>query len=57
MTAGQIITGPDPSKVLDPDLVICTLDEDTRLNMELTVNMGKGYVPASQNRPETHRSV
>ena len=51
VTAGQIITGPD-IEVLDPDLVICTLDEDTRLNMELTVNMGKGYVPASQNRPE-----
>jgi DNA-directed RNA polymerase subunit alpha len=51
VTAGQIITGPD-IEVLDPDLVICTLDAEARLNMELTVNLGKGYVPASQNRPE-----
>ncbi|MEQ8968180.1 MAG: DNA-directed RNA polymerase subunit alpha [Azospirillaceae bacterium] len=51
VTAGQIITGAD-IEVLDPDLVICTLDSDSRLNMEMTVDTGKGYVPASQNRPE-----
>ena len=51
MTAGQIITGPD-IEIMDPDLVICTLDNDARLNMEMTVNLGKGYVPAAQNRPE-----
>jgi len=37
---------------MDPELVICTLDNGARLNMELTVETGKGYVPASQNRPE-----
>jgi DNA-directed RNA polymerase subunit alpha len=51
VTAGQIITGPD-IEVMDPDHVICTLDEGARLNMELTVNTGKGYVPAANNRPE-----
>jgi DNA-directed RNA polymerase subunit alpha len=49
--ARQIITGPD-IEIMDPDLVICTLDHEARLNMELTVNLGKGYVAASQNRPE-----
>lgn len=49
--AGQIVTGSD-IEILDPELVICTLDHDARLNMEFTVGNGKGYVPASQNRPE-----
>ncbi|WP_207484514.1 DNA-directed RNA polymerase subunit alpha [Arenibaculum pallidiluteum] len=49
--AGMIETGAD-IEVMDPDLVICTLDNGARLNMELTVQAGKGYVPASQNRPE-----
>ncbi|MEE8271531.1 MAG: DNA-directed RNA polymerase subunit alpha [Alphaproteobacteria bacterium] len=51
VSAGQIITGPD-IEIMDPSLVICTLDQDARLNMEMTVNLGKGYVPAAQNRPE-----
>ncbi len=39
-------------EVMDPDHVICTLDSDAELNMEFTVDTGKGYVPATQNRPE-----
>ncbi len=39
-------------EVLEPDHVICTLDEGAELRMELTVNTGKGYVPADRNRPE-----
>ena len=35
----------------DPDLVICHLDDGATLNMELTVDIGKGYVPAAANRP------
>ena len=50
VTAGQIATTGD-MEVLNPDLVICTLDEGATLNMELTVEAGKGYVPASANRP------
>ena len=38
--------------ILDKDLVICTLDEDAVLNMEILVESGKGYVPADRNRPE-----
>ncbi len=51
VTAGMIETGPD-IYVMDPDQVICTLDNGAKLVMELTVEAGKGYVPASQNRPE-----
>jgi DNA-directed RNA polymerase subunit alpha len=49
--AGQIQTGHD-IEVMNPDLVICTLDDGIKLNMELTVQLGRGYDPASVNRPE-----
>jgi DNA-directed RNA polymerase subunit alpha len=49
--AGQIQAGHD-IEVMNPDLVICTLDEGVKLGMEFTVNVGKGYEPASSNRPE-----
>ena len=49
--AGQIQTGHD-IEIMNPELVLCTLDDGVRLGMEFTVNNGKGYVPASQNRAE-----
>ena len=50
VTAGDIaITGD--IEVMNPDLVICHLDEGATLNMELTADTGKGYVPAASNRP------
>ncbi|TCS62074.1 DNA-directed RNA polymerase subunit alpha [Varunaivibrio sulfuroxidans] len=51
VTAGMIETGPDIA-VMDPDLVICHLDEGSKLHMEFYVDTGKGYVAAAQNRPE-----
>ncbi|MCW8086451.1 DNA-directed RNA polymerase subunit alpha [Sabulicella glaciei] len=39
-------------EISNPELLICTLDEGANLNMELTVETGRGYVPASQNRKE-----
>ena len=50
VTAGQIAVSGD-MEVLNKDLVICTLDDGATLNMELTVEAGKGYIPASANRP------
>jgi DNA-directed RNA polymerase subunit alpha len=38
-------------RVLNPDLVICHLDDGAEINMEMTVETGKGYVPADRNRP------
>ena len=49
--AGDIEAGAD-IEIMNPDLVICHLDKGAKLNMELTVEIGKGYVAAAQNRPE-----
>jgi DNA-directed RNA polymerase subunit alpha len=51
VTAGLIETGHD-IEIMNPDLVLCTLDDGAKLSMEFTVETGKGYVAASQNRPE-----
>ena len=50
VTASMIETGHD-IEVMNPDLVICSLDKGAHFNMELTVDTGKGYVAAAQNRP------
>jgi DNA-directed RNA polymerase subunit alpha len=49
--ANAIEAGPD-IEIMNPDLVLCHLDKGAKLNMELTVENGKGYVAAAQNRPE-----
>jgi DNA-directed RNA polymerase subunit alpha len=36
--------------VLNPELLICTLDESASFRMGLTINKGRGYVPADENR-------
>ncbi|MCD2177795.1 DNA-directed RNA polymerase subunit alpha [Rhizobium sp. C1] len=51
VTAGDIQTVGD-IEILNPDHVICTLDEGAEIRMEFTVNNGKGYVPADRNRAE-----
>ena len=48
--AGDIAVSGD-IEVLNPKLVLCHLDEGATLNMELTADIGKGYVPAVANRP------
>jgi DNA-directed RNA polymerase subunit alpha len=51
ITAGMIQAGHD-IEIIDPDVVICTLDEGAKISMEMTVTTGKGYVAASENRAE-----
>jgi len=51
ITAGQIDTGHGID-IMDPDLVICTLDDGAEINMEFTVQTGRGYVAAVKNRTE-----
>ena len=46
------ITPVNEIEILNPDLVICNLDENTHFHMEMTVGNGKGYVPAELNKPE-----
>ncbi|NUJ81598.1 DNA-directed RNA polymerase subunit alpha [Methylocystis sp. FS] len=51
VTAGDIqVTGD--VQVLNPELVICTLDEGAEIRIEFTVANGKGYAPADRNRAE-----
>jgi len=38
-------------KVLNPELVICHMEPDVKLQMEVTINKGRGYVPADENKP------
>jgi DNA-directed RNA polymerase subunit alpha len=38
-------------KVLNPELVICHMESDVKLQMEVTINKGRGYVPADENKP------
>jgi DNA-directed RNA polymerase subunit alpha len=49
--AGQIQAGHD-IEIMNPELVLCTLDDGVKLGMEFTVQAGKGYVAAADNRPE-----
>jgi DNA-directed RNA polymerase subunit alpha len=49
VTASQVETGPD-IEVMDPDHVLLNLDQGARVVMEMTVESGKGYVPAALNR-------
>lgn len=51
VTAGDIKVSGD-IEVLNPELVICHLDDGAEINAEFTVNTGKGYAPADRNRPE-----
>ena len=51
VVAGDIQTVGDV-EILNPDHIICTLDEGAEIRMEFTVDTGKGYVPAERNRAE-----
>ncbi len=51
VTAAQIETGAD-IEIMNPGLGICHLDQGAKIVMELTVEAGKGYVPADRNRIE-----
>ena len=51
VTAGMI-SAPSDIEILNPDLVLMTLDEGTVIRIEFTVATGKGFVAADRNRPE-----
>ncbi|MDD3789537.1 MAG: DNA-directed RNA polymerase subunit alpha [Petrimonas sp.] len=44
---GKILTG---FEVLNPELEICHLEKKANINLEITINKGRGYVPADENR-------
>jgi DNA-directed RNA polymerase subunit alpha len=39
-------------EVLNPDLVICNMNKDVSINMELSIEKGRGYVPAEENKTD-----
>lgn len=52
-TAGDISKALSGFEVLNPDLVICHLDPSASFNIELTINKGRGWVPAEENQVPT----
>lgn len=51
-TAGDIGKHTTGFQVLNPDLVICHMEPNVKLHVELTVGKGRGYVPADENKVE-----
>ena len=49
-TAGMIGDGLQSFVVMNPELLICTMDSSARLDIELHIGKGRGYVPSEENR-------
>ncbi|MEG1535421.1 MAG: DNA-directed RNA polymerase subunit alpha [Clostridia bacterium] len=53
-TAGEVyardITHSSEIEILNPEMYICTLDEGAKLEMDITIGVGRGYVSASENK-------
>jgi len=49
-TAGDMQKHISGFQVLNPDLVICNTEKNVNLNIELTIDKGRGYVPAEENK-------
>jgi DNA-directed RNA polymerase subunit alpha len=52
LTAGDIGKFTSAFQVLNPDLVICSMESSVKIQMELTINKGRGYVPSEENNQE-----
>ncbi len=50
LTAGDFSQFLNGFEVLNPDLVIAHMDSDVKLQMTLTINKGRGYVPSAENQ-------
>lgn len=50
LTAGDIAGTINAFQVLNPELVICHMDSSVKLDMELIIEKGRGYVPAEENK-------
>jgi DNA-directed RNA polymerase subunit alpha len=49
-TAAMIGEATSTFQVMNPELLICTMDSTSKLNIELTISRGRGYVPADENK-------
>ena len=53
LTAGDLQKFISSFQVLNPELVICNMDDTVQLNFEFTIEKGRGYVPAEENKKAT----
>lgn len=51
-TAAQIGEAAPNFEVMNPDLVLCILDPSAKLDIELTIAKGRGYIPSEENKPK-----
>jgi len=49
--AGDLNNSLSSFEVLNPDLVICRMEPDVKLQIEITISKGRGYVPAEEHQP------
>jgi DNA-directed RNA polymerase subunit alpha len=49
--AGNLNNALSNFEVLNPDLIIFRMESDVKLQIEITINKGRGYVPAEENEP------
>ncbi|RAI99782.1 DNA-directed RNA polymerase subunit alpha [Chitinophaga skermanii] len=50
--ADMIEKATNSFQIMNPELLICTLDPSSKLDIELTIGKGRGYVPAEENKPK-----
>ena len=53
LTAGDLQKFISGFQVLNPELVICNMDDSVQFNFEFTIEKGRGYVPAEENKKAT----
>ncbi len=57
LTAGDIGNFTSAFQVLNPDLVLCNMDESVNLQLEINIGKGRGYVPAEENNSEMNEAL
>ena len=53
-TAGMIGEASPSFEVMNPELLICTMDNSAKLEIEITIGKGRGYVPAEDNKEKSN---
>ena len=51
LTAGDLAKFTTAFEILNPEHIICHLDKKANLELELTIDKGRGYIPAEENKP------
>ena len=52
--AGMIGDASPSFQVMNPELLICTMDNSAKLDIEITIGKGRGYVPAEENKEKSN---